>query len=330
MSGAPFLSVPELDAEPRLQADWLELASFLSRSGKVLVAELINQQDLDQDQELEDFGDQDELLEDIASKVTAEVDRRRHDLGDAYPFEISEDGEALSLIEEWNVGQAVYLFCLILSHAPQSVLIPQTYTPGKVELQEARDLFQVCSTLAAAGHTGGPAFSIGWPRIGGVTFLAKLHEIWRIYGDGMPHDNLPPGTSPQHKDEGIDVISYWPERDGKPGHGYLLGQVASGKDWKTKSIRPDMAAFSRWFKMVPAAPSHAAIFIPFPVEDDTMVRYTMTHGYIAHRLRLPRHAGRAMILSEGGIEPIERLAEVGRVYTWLSLHRQNVLASLES
>lgn len=330
MNGASFLSIPELDADPRLQADWLELASFFSRSGEALVTELVNQQDLDQDQEPEDFGDLDELLEDIASKVAAEVDRRRGDLGDAYPFKLSEDGEALFLIKEWNVGQAIYLFCLILSHASRSVLVPQGYVPGKVQLQEARDLFQVCSTLAAAGHTGGPAFSIGWPRIGGVKFLAKLREIWRIYGDGTPRDDLPPGTSPQHKDEGIDVISYWPERDGRPGHGYLLGQVASGADWKTKSIRPDMAAFSRWFKQAPAAPVHPAIFIPFSVEDERVTRYTLSHGYVAHRLRLPWHAGKAPGLSEDGIAPVERLAEIGRVYTWLAQHRRNIFGSMES
>jgi hypothetical protein len=330
MTGAQFLSIPEFDAGPRLQADWLELAAFLSESGRVLVTELVNQQDLDQDQEPEDFGDLDELLEDIASKVTAEVDRRRHDLGNAYPFELNDDGEVFSLIEEWNVGQAIYLFCLIMSHAPKSRLVPRDYAPDDDQLIEARDLFQVCSTLAAAGHTGGPAFSIGSPRIDGTAFLAKLDEIWEVYGDGVPQDEPPPGVPPQHKDEGIDVISYWPERDGKPGHGYLLGQVASGKDWKRKSVRPDLAAFLRWFKLVPAAPAHAAIFIPFSVDDEAVGRYTMSHGYVAHRLRLPRHAGRAPSLSDSGISPIERLDEIGRVYAWLDRHRQNVLGSLES
>jgi hypothetical protein len=330
MSGAPFLSIPELDADSRLQADWLELAAFLSPSQRVLVTELVNQQDLDLDQEPEDFGSLDELLEDIASKATAEVDRRRHDLGNAYPFEISADGEALSLSEEWTVGQAIYLFCLVLSHASKSILVPRDYAPDRHQLQEARDLFQVCSTLAAAGHTGGPAFSIGWPRVSGVTFLSKLHEIWRHYGDGIPQDELPPGTSPQHKDEGIDVISFWPERDGKPGHGYLLGQVASGNDWKGKSVRPDAVAFLRWFKLVPAAQAYPAIFIPFSVDDEVIDPYTRIYGYVAHRLRLPHLAGKAPGLSDSGIAPIERLSEIGRVHAWLARHRQNVLGSLPS
>ncbi len=330
MTGAPFLSIPEFDADPRLQADWLELAAFLSTSGRILVTELVNQQDLDQDQEPEDFGDLDELLEDIASKVTAEVDRRRHDLGDAYPFELSEDGEVLFLIEDWNVGQIIYLFCLILSHSPKSILVPKDYAPDDHQLREARDLFQVCSTLAAAGHTGGPAFSIGWPRIDGTEFLAKLHEIWKVYGDGIPQDEPPPGVPPQHKDEGIDVISYWPERNGRPGHGYLLGQIASGNDWQTKSIRPALEAFKLWFKLQPAAPPHPAIFIPFFVDDEKMARYTLSHGYVAHRLRLPRHAGRAPDLAASGIAPIERLDQIERVYAWLDRHRQNVLGSMES
>jgi hypothetical protein len=330
MIGASFLSVPELDAQPTLQADWLELMAFFSSDKKGWVAELVNQEDLDWDYEPDDFGDVDEMLEDLASKVVGEVERRIQDLGEAYPFQMSADGRALVLSDDWNVGQAVYLFCLVLSHAPKSELVPTAKAPGEQELREARDLFQVCSTLAAAGFTRGPAFSVGAPRVGGVKFIAKLHEIWGLYGDGVLHDEPPPGTPAQHQDEGIDVISYWPERDGKPGHGYLLGQAASGRDWKGKSIRPALEAFKQWFKRQPAAPPHPAIFIPFNITDEAMGRHTSTHGYVAHRFRLPRLAGCVPELSAGGVTPIERFDEVGRVYAWLVRHRQNVLESVDS
>src|SRR5215208_7076533 len=107
MTSVPFLSTPEPDAQPGTQADWLELAAFFSRDGTALLTELVNQQDLDRDREPDDFGE---------------------------------------LEEQWNVGQAVYLFCLVLSHAPQSELVPKGSAPPDDQLREARDLFQVCST----------------------------------------------------------------------------------------------------------------------------------------------------------------------------------------
>ena len=330
MASASLLSIPEPDADPRLQVDWLELAAFYSASGRVLLTELVNQQDLDQDQEPEDFGDLDELLEDIAVKASNEVDRRRHDLGDAYPFELDQEGQVLSLVSEWSVGQVIYLFCLVLSHTPRSELVPEQCAPQGDLLRQARDLFQVCSTLAAAGRTGGPAFSIGWPRIDSTKFLTKLHEIWQAYGDGTPHDEPPPGTSAQHKDEGIDVISYWPERDRQPGVGYLIGQVASGNDWQSKSVLPALKAFALWFRHQPSAQPHAAIFIPFSVADEVMARHSLSYGYVAHRLRLPHLAGQAPGLAEEGIAPIERLDEIGRVYDWVSQHRLNILQAARS
>jgi hypothetical protein len=330
MTDVSFLSTPEPDAQPRVQADWLELAAFFSGNGTALLAELVNQQDLDHDLEPDDFGDLDEQLEDIASQALAEVDRRRRDLGDAYPFDLSEDGLELCLADAWNIGQAIYLFCLVLSHAPHSELVPESGAPPEAQLREARDLFQICSTLAAAGHTRGPAFSVGWPRVDDSQFLAKLQQVWSVYGDGTPHDALLPGTPPRLKDDEIDVISFWPERDGLPGHGFLVGQVASGNDWRNKSVRPALSRFKLWFKIQPAADGHPAIFIPFHVPDESMSRDTAYFGYVAHRSRLPQLAGLAPALSQEGVAPIERLGEIGRVYDWLAQHRQRVLGNARS
>ena len=330
MTSVSFLSTPEPDAQPRIQADWLELAAFFSRNGAALLTELVDQQDLDRDQEPDDFGDLDVQFEDVTSQILAEVDRRHRDLGEAYPFKLSEDGRALCLADPWNVGQAIYLFCLVLSHTPQSELVPRKSAPLEDQLREARDLFQVCSTLAAAGFTRGPAFSVGWPRVDDSHFLGKLQQVWAVYGDGIPHDAPLPGTPPRHKDEEIDVISFWPERDRLPGHGYLAGQVASGNDWRTKSILPALNRFKLWFKVQPAAAAHPAIFIPFPIPDDSMSRDTLYYGYVAHRSRLPQLAGRAPALSQEGVAPIERLDELGRIYDWLAQHRNRVLGSTGS
>ena len=325
-SPAMEVSSPDLGAPSEIQADWLELIAFLDPRGFAPVAELIGQQDPEWNQEVEDIGEADGALEDIAANAVAEIERRSHDLEGAYPFKMSEDGSSLILNQDWTSAQAIYLFSLIISHAVRSELLPAHFGPDDAELRTARDLFQVCATLAAAGHCNGPAYSIGWPRRDKTGFLEKLKEIWAHFGDGTVHDTPLPGTPDDLKDEGIDVIAWWPERDGQPGLGFLIGQVASGRNWKDKSVLPHLRRFlSEWFSNPPVSKAHSAIFIPFTVADDQMRRTSSMHGYVVHRGRLARLAGSAPALAEMGVAPIERLDEIDRVQSWLRDYKAALL-----
>jgi hypothetical protein len=130
-----------------------------------------------------------------------------------------------------------------------------------------------------------------------------------------------PGTPDQIKDEGIDVIAWWPERDKQPGQGFLVGQVASGHDWKDKSIRPHLARFlNEWFCIQPVSLPHPTVFIPFTVHRDQMRRTSSMHGYVIHRGRLARFAARAPALVEQGIAPVERIDELHAIEGWLRAH----------
>jgi hypothetical protein len=292
------LSSPDFDAPLDVQADWLELAAFLSVSGRSRLDDLVGQQDLEWNQELPDFSETDEILADIVANVVAEVERRAHDLEGAYPFSMTEDGSSLVLTQEWSLGNAVYLFCLIIAHAVRSELVSRELAPDDASLRVARDVFQVCATLAAAGHCNGPSYSIGWPRPDKTGFLEKLKQVWEHFGDGTPREVPLPGTPDQIKDEGIDVIAWWPERDEQPGQGFLVGQVASGHDWKGKSIRPHLERFlNEWFCVQPVSLAHPTVFIPFTVHQDQMRRTSSMHGYVVHRGRLARFAARAPALA---------------------------------
>ena len=257
------LSSPVFDAPPDVQADWLELAAFLSASGRSRLDDLIGQQDLEWNQEPADFGETDEVLTDIVANVVAEVERRAHDLEGAYPFSMTEDGSSLVLTKEWSLGNAVYLFCLIIAHAVRSELVSLELAPDDASLRAAWDIFQVCATLAAAGRCDGPSYSIGWPRPDKTGFLEKLKQVWAHFGDGKPREVPLPGTPNQIKDEGVDVIAWWPERDEQPGQGFLIGQVASGHDWKDKSIRPHLERFlNEWFCVQPVSLAPPNSFYP--------------------------------------------------------------------
>ncbi|QNA82810.1 hypothetical protein G4G27_01370 [Sphingomonas sp. So64.6b] len=320
------LSSPNVDMSNRIQADWLELVAYYSDYGVAALDVLISQLEMEADRENEDTSEDDEFVEDTKLGVIGEVERRAQILGQAYPFAMSADGAQLRMVFDGSVGQAIYLFSLIMAHARGSALVTEDLQPSAATLVTARDVFQICATLGAAGRTGGPAFSVGWPRADKTGFLEKLKEIWAQFGDGLPHDVAPDHAPESVKDAGIDVLSWFPEADGQPGHGFVLGQVASGANWKDKSIRPDIEQFmALWFQTQPVSHPHPIMFIPFLLDPYLMLNQTPRHGYILDRGRLPAYAAKAFDVVAAGVGPVERLDEAVRIQNWLRDQRAELV-----
>jgi len=306
-------------ATSHLRADWLELTAFFGQRGIARFRDLILEMDLAADYEEDDIGEKDSNDEDVIAETIEEIERRETVLEGAYPFDVSTDGAVLALKPEREVGHEAYLFSLVMSHLPRSEIMPDKLTPTVKQLVKARDVFQICATLAIAGFTQGPAYSVGWPRPDKSRFHDKIKAIWLRYGDGTPHEVTPAAVPRKIKDGGIDVISWFPEPDGHPGHGYLVGQVASGHDWRGKSILPDMQTFRNiWFSEQPAGRDHPALLMPFLLNRDEMVYQTPRHGHIIHRGRLPRLAQLGASLAAAGGGPVERLEESHKIGSWLA------------
>lgn len=314
-----------------LLADWLELAAFASHRGQVSVAEINEALEIEEDFEPEKIHFEDNLREERMQVVLAAIEERQRVMEGAYPFRLSNGGYRISLNPDWtNAGGAAYLLCLLLSHTAGEGLLIEDSLP---DLAPARDLFQVCATLCAAGVCGGPAISFGWPRPDKTRFHEKLVEVYKIYGDGQPYPKPPPGSPPQLKDGGIDVIAWSYEPDGRQGTRYLLGQAASGQDWEKKSVRQYIDPFHEfWFEYRPTSKPEAALFIPFCLPEsgseegyfgqeeayDGHLRYLISIlGTIYYRYRIPWHTARAITLAEEGITPIERLDSVKDVIKWV-------------
>jgi hypothetical protein len=327
-----LISAPSTEDHPAILADWLELQAFSSSQRQANILSLSDVIDITQDIEAEDIADFDAAVEAIISRVTTEIQLRAKCLETAYPFDVNNNGTLLSLSENLNTGAAVYLFCLLMSHVSSSSLLEEF--DFEEEAKKGRDIFQICATLSASGYCDGPAVSFGWPRRDRSAFAAKLAETYASFGDGRPRAT-PELAAPQHiKDGGIDIIGWRPARNGLPGTFYLLGQVASGRNWKSKSVLKDIADFHwAWFELQPASQPTGAMFVPFCITDtdeaaadraeqdfliSKMQFIAKEFGDFIYRYKLPFFAGKAPALSAAGMTPIEGIREIPLIHEWVN------------
>ncbi len=335
-----MLAVPDRSAHVTKLADWVELSAVRSHDGRIGFSTLISSYALSEEEQSDDIGKQDADDEALLIAVQHEIESRRKCIGCDYPFCVDVKGEFIQVAPEPTLVGAIYLFCLFLSHAYDRTIIPKALAP--VIDNTARDLFQACATVAAAGYVEGVAISFGWPRPKGEAFLEALRRIYALFGDGTPVANPRPAAPEDVKDDGVDVIAWKPSPDGLPGTPYLLGQVASGENWIDKSIAADAEMFHRyWFDRQPATPHQNAMFIPFCLEPkgqkydvagqellvDHMQRLTHKYGIIFYRYRVASYAAKGLRIHDQGQHLIERVADIPRIVEWVREYSQALRAA---
>jgi hypothetical protein len=327
------LSIPDRNSHKTKLADWLELSCVCAPDGRIGFGTLVSASDMSRDEQPEDITEDDLWEDDLVISAQEEIDNRLKCIGDDYPFRVTESGDAMGLLENLTGAGAVYLFCLFLSHAVDRDIIPASLAP-QVD-NAARDLFQVCATIAAAGYVKGNAISFGWPRPQGDDFLQALNRVYHLIGDGLPHATLRPAAPEEAKDDGIDVIAWRPQPDGLAGMQYLLGQVASGDNWKGKSVVAVADAFhDYWFERPPASKHENAMFMPFCLEPqghddgstpqellvDHMQRLTHKFGTLFYRYRMAHHAAEGLRIHSGGRFRVERIGDLPKVIDWVQTY----------
>ena len=313
-----------------LAADYVELSSFFSDDGVARFSDLINATEIGADHEYKNVDEEITTREEIASGATTVIENRRHALGDSYPFKLSEDGLDLTLAEELQVSHGAYLLCLILSNldSVSPVLRQSGVHPDTGDVMLLRQYFQYLATAAMAGEISGDAWSFGFPRPDGTGFIQKLKEIWQRLGDGAVLDGGAAGAPSLPKDDQVDVFAARLHADGLPGYLLAAAQVATGANWKSKSLIAHVndVFFRRWFQPIPATKAIAYHVIPFARRREQFQDDVLVVGNVLHRTRLPRRVQEAVALVEQGavIEAIERLDEA---LEWLENYRA---ASLEA
>ena len=249
-----------------------------------------------------------------------ELQYRERILGEAYPFAV--DTHPLGLNRAADVravpGRSVYLFCLLASAIRENRIQPAG--PVQTAISEIANLFQVCACLAAGGYTAGEVVSFGFPRPTGTAFLPALRATYERFGAGTVKKTVPPGFPVSTKDDGIDVIAWRDHPDRMPGKLYLLGQCASGVDWRAKSVVEHIEPFHGWFTEQPARHWLPSMFIPFTLHRDIrddpattfdeilanrFLRDEMRYGIVFDRLRIAHFASACLKANGGAPSPVD-------------------------
>ena len=269
------------DTRSRL-ADWLELETLVRPRRVATRSDVLRLYDFIEDDghelEIDEVTGEEletEVLEhgrsECADEVLAEIEHRAETLDDDYPFDFDLERQQwrLSLASpaqdvRIRAARTCYLFCLLTSAVRDGRISGNT---ASIQ-QPMANHFQAIATDAAAGVLNGQAISFGFPRPSGLGFRPALADASRKMRLGTPLESPPLHSNGQEKDAGIDVIAWRDFRDGRPSKLVLLGQVASGHDWKEKSVKNDTYRFFDWFSQRPTEHCIPSIFIPFPVHHE--------------------------------------------------------------
>lgn len=327
--GRPYIPQDQLtgpNPDFALAADLIELSAFTAPDGRALLSELTSALEIGQD-EYENLDDVVLTRERVTTETAVEIETRARQLGEAYPFSLDENGSMLTFEAGANWGRTLYVLSLVLSHLPSErspVLEQGGLLPSDEEVTKLRRWFQYCATASVAAEIGGDAWAFGWPRPDHSAFLKKLKAIWSYLRDGDVRDEPLPG-SPEHvKDDEIDIIAARLSCDGLHGFPIILGQVASGNNWRSKPLRSHALEvfYPEWFSNLPASQTLIYHIIPFVVDRAAFRRETRRLGHLMHRVRLCSRALEAhQSVDRGAPLRIEGTDAFNEVNCWAAEYR---------
>lgn len=198
--------------------------------------------------------------------------------------------------------------------------------PDDSEVNGLRNYFQYFATAALAAEIQGQAWSFGHPRPDHSGFLEKLKCIWALLKDGRVSPDPSAPQSPQ--DDQIDVFAWRGHADGLPGFLIAGAQVATGANWKSKSIKSHLTAnvfWNRWFcSQQPVSQVVCYHIIPFARPDIDFRDDVLVLGNVLHRLRVPYRVDQAVELHAKGVQ-IEAFELLPNAIEWLKAYGKRAM-----
>ena len=289
------------DSRARI-ADWMELQALIT-SRKVTSAQLIRSvniiddpvRDAEDEDRLGDVEYEDDVRgdrgilntvdENLSLRVFDEIEYRAEVLGESYPFEIGVAGQNWSISPRigpagsatGGLAHSFYLTSLLIAAVRYEYL---DIKQGHRLAGSMPEFMQVMSVLVAAEYIGGEVYWMGWPRPDDTgkfrealrTFIARI-SVGRLISENPAYD---PVTA---KDGSVDLIAWRSFKDGKAGKAVLYGQVASGKNWRSKPLSGTIDPhFMGWFQNGPTKERMFSMFIPFMQHEDCKPTRNQAYG----------------------------------------------------
>lgn len=331
MSSFVKSNIPE-DSSPHTAADWIEFKVLSSNTASYNISSLARILEQRADVDTTAYAQEDLKYDDIAARWLQEIELREKYIGNAYPFVLEGNKVSLKTASiENKPGQYTYFLCLMLSHAKNTAALDGKSFLNLDSNDVARKYFQSVSTVACGGYIRGHSISFGFPRQNNTNFVEALSRVTDLSQDGASLRSDAHAASPAKvKDYEIDIISWIPSNDNLPGKIFFIGQVASGFNWRSKSLRPTIIGnLSPWID--PCFASHSNIstclFIPFCLPE--VPRHSLKeelhylcsadlNNLIFYRYRIPYYVQRVMDeqLYDRGLT-VEGIEDFTNIYEWV-------------
>jgi hypothetical protein len=204
-------------------------------------------------------------IENRIENVMNELNRRTELYGANSPIRIN--GLRIEPTIRWRMNP-FYTLCLIFS----TYGVEDTTDGGTI-------LFEKIGSVFLKGFLKSESYHLGFPTSTDLT--AQLNTVARISKE--PRGAMTPSGE---KDSGVDVISWLPFNDTRPGQIIVLTQCGAGADWKNK----DSITLSTWNHYINwnyenTVPSMMTTQI---VKADKWIKYTNKYGILIDRARLYR------------------------------------------
>ena len=322
-----ILALPASNAGSDVQLDWLELRAFFDEFSKARLDELTGGRRTLEEEQAEDIGEFDQADDAFRAEIETELNKRKADLGSAYPFDMSEDGEEIAMVAQSDTANACfYLLCLIASHISNSQILNAPPT-GEILNRFRNRIYQIMGTLAVAGRAGGPSVSLGFPRETKETILSALRRA-EGWGFGLaPRDKPGRHAQPQAKDGGIDAIG-WPQGNRPPPFTIVFAQLASGNNWVDKPANTEYELFMNDFFEDRGTSQHSFVtLIPFRITNELLwQRESVRHKHICDRCSAPKHAFDGVTMAGTGVN-MDEAGNVGQLTAWIADYRAYALAA---
>lgn len=197
----------------------------------------------------------------------AELERRAALCGDCWPFAIDEG--AIRVRKSTSARLDLYWFLAALG-------LRIDVTP------QSRSLFERCVAELVGGLTSQTGLAIGSPRQ--TPIPADLNLAIREYASASHEDGIGRPFPATDKDLDVDVVAWCGFKDGRGGYLHLVGQCATGADWKDKLTELNPHKWSDHFKW--AVPPARFFASPLVFRKEEMRRLSMDGGLILDRPRL--------------------------------------------